>query len=234
MMADKAATRYTYLLNEIRSVYTSCVFDVVEKRLSVQKVKDSVSLMGDEYIEQEVLLILEDMNYIGSLAYSTTLNEMGITRDTPLPENIKLHIEETSRHLLEEVDIQMSRDTISMITALRRSLVFSRKFRSKAEKDFEFQFIDRKNRKYPSVKYVRTLYRHNLQTIYNDVVMLTLKSYGITIAEVRHQDPKSKKNYIQVSLDDNENYVLYEDARDVIFHPNSGSFLVAPEISNAI
>lgn len=120
--------------------------------------------------------------------------------------------------------LQASLHAASSGSKRQNSLIY---LRAKEKGDPKFYFVDRINRRWPSQKYIRSIWRHHLLTAYNETYLFTLAEYGETTARVVHLDPNHRVHGLVLAIADEGNLLRYEDVRDEIFHPNADAIVTA-------
>jgi hypothetical protein len=89
----------------------------------------------------------------------------------------------------------------------------------KDRQELQLQFVDRRGRRTPTRTFVRSVYRHALLSIHNEVTLHALADHGVEHAAVMKLEDGVEKQIDRISIQD------YAAVRDRLFHPNSNSFL---------
>lgn len=83
-----------------------------------------------------------------------------------------------------------------------------------------FSFMDRAGRNWQSGRYIETLIRSHLFSIYNDSFLYTLSWFGIESARVSNSG--SKYDELMFAIGDSDDGIpTYESLKKTVFHPNS-------------
>jgi len=81
--------------------------------------------------------------------------------------------------------------------------------------------MDRSGRRWGSEKYIVTVLRHALLTIYNEVTIFDLVERGETTGRVVHENEDHSNHNLVFSFAPEEGMQSYDEIRDSVFHPNS-------------
>lgn len=241
LIADAAAQRYGLLVDGWKALYGRALDDArFGAPVLMNETIAEAYAMAQRYLDGESLEISDAMFDIVREALSATRTELSVEDDDELPDAIADHANDFIAHLARELAIQIERDiatlkktlqqtTLGVILAasaqrlpLRTALI---QHRIAANTDIQFSFTDRRAAKWSSRRYVRTIWRHNLLSLYNDVVLMTLADAGVDVAEVRHEDPASEIHGQQISLIDTTELPTLADIRDQAFHPNANAII---------
>lgn len=87
--------------------------------------------------------------------------------------------------------------------------------------DLNFWFTDRSNRRWPSQKFIRTVWRQALLTVYNESYLMVLAAAGEAFAEVEADSPSDRFAGMVFGIDSQGAEPNYISIKDEVFHPNS-------------
>lgn len=97
--------------------------------------------------------------------------------------------------------------------------------------ELNFTYVDTLNRKWPMEHYLRTAFRGHLLNNYNDIVLMTIASFGADLtnqglAQIQYQDPAHDGNGEIISIGaPKAGMRSYDQVREEVFHPNSSAVL---------
>lgn len=239
--ADQAASRYALLTSSWQGVFSLALnqADFGSSSHSQRMLQEATDL-ANKFLEQETNISEFNFYEIALEAHQTTLRDLSSIDAESLTERASEHLTAARTYLLEELFAQVRRDLSNMRQMLQRIVLevslASRsrgiterqaliEYRLGNKTEIEFAFMDRGNRKWSSRKFVRTLWRHTLLSVYNEVVMLALADHGIKNAVVDHIDPSAESHGTLIAFGSNSDLPTYSEVRDVIFHPNSNAVL---------
>jgi hypothetical protein len=236
--AEASVERYGYFLNILRS-QADIVFrrgptdgQAREEALSVA-LEAARSFLG---VEQGQLN--DDTADVARDAYRAALSDLGLSHDdfeglNRFAEFIFAGASYTGRILAGQAE----RDVMTMgqhiLNVAQRVDLYARSGRhslssAAAAVMFEdsqvpnFRFTDRLGRRFKATKHVRDLYRQHLLNIYNEVYMDVVADHGWEIVRVTHPDPGFKWHGAALAIvGDDDEFPLYYDVREEIFHPSS-------------
>lgn len=240
LAADVAAQRYGMLLDGFKATHSHAL-DAPHfgtQRQYLRAIGDAQAL-SERFAEGESDLIHEAMNQIASEALTATRAQLGVSQSSDMPGDVTEHVSSFAMYLSGEIGLQLARDIVTLGRALRdttlRVTVASRAQRLPLQAaliqyriagntaPLAFGYRDRRGANWTSTRYIRTIWRHNLLALYNDVVMMTLADHGLTSAFIAHEDPASEFHGMQIALIDSTSLPTYADIRDVAFHPNANA-----------
>lgn len=240
-MAGNAAGRYEDFLERLRAVYSRAIshpdFGTPSHRNSV--IQDS-GIEASKFLGYEIPHLEEDTSEVFREAHQTTIDELqSVTADT-YTDAAQEHLQQSLNYLYESINDQVRRDLqklksavntamfeVSVSARTRRisNLTAHKEYRVIKSADVTFGFRDRANRMWQSDKFIRTIYRQTLLSIYNETVLLALADHGVEAAYVHHADAKSEVHGMKVALSFVQNLPIYSDIRDEVFHPNANAYL---------
>jgi hypothetical protein len=195
------------------------------------------------FLHAEQVMIQEISHQIALQARRDALNDQSatVTADT-LSERIAELLTSSLSDLENEITVQIERDIAFLVRSVRNAALevetaataqqISRvaakvQFRMRDRGELKFYFKDRQNRKWPSQKFVRTVWRQHLLDTYNETVLATLADFGIDQAMV--VAPGSNNDRVLVTVLPGSELPTYRELRDEIFHPNSEAYLAPVE-----
>jgi hypothetical protein len=240
-MADAAAQRYGMLIDGWKILYMRALDDPrFGAPVQLSEIVTDAYAMGRRYLATERAEIVDAMSDIASEAHTATETELSIEQSDELPEAISNHADEFIAHLLSALSIQIERDIATLKKTLQQTILGVTlaasaqrlplrtaliQHRIAANTDIKFGFTDRRSAIWPARRYIRTVWRHDLIALYNDVVLMTLADAGVDTAHVRHADTTSALHGLEISIVDNTDLPTLADIRDEAFHPNAEAIL---------
>lgn len=240
--AESASQRYDLLVQLWRSRYqTALNTDDFGSSASFVRVDAQAFHDGEGYLDREDDRIRDVMLEIASEAQTATLKQIGVTVAPELSEAALVHLNDAETYLFSEIATQIERDVSFLMQSLRKSALQVRlssqsrrvsvrqalmEYKISSSVELQFFFHDRGNQKWPTRKFLRAVWRHNLLHLYNEVVLLTLADHGIDKAVVSHVDSNSEFHGLEVSIATNSALPTYADIRNEVFHPNSNAILL--------
>lgn len=239
--ADQAAARYGLLAAGWQGHFSRALNDADfgTSSHSARFIAEALE-MAQTYIRHEIVASEAVFSEIATEAHLTTLDEIASNDADTLTERVTEHLSAAREYAADELLAQINRDLALMRRALQRvSLEVYAAARSRGisqrqalieyrignSAELDFAFHDRTNRKWSSRKFVRTLWRHSLLSVYNEVVMLTLADHGLRRARVVHLDPNAESHDTLIAFSSSADLPTYSEIRDTIFHPNANAIL---------
>lgn len=239
--AETASVRYSVVVDAWRSIYRGSL-DAADfgspRQLAV--IRSQAYSIATGYLERERGEIARISAEIAERARESALEELGSIDARALPEAASDHLSVTEQHLANEIAIQIERDIGALQQAVRRTALqvgiaaqsrgVSRRaallqYRLGNPGELEFYFKDRRNQKFPAQKFIRSVWRHHLLSLYNEVTLLTLADHGEIAAQVRHVNPSSEFDSTIIAMSSGSQHPIYVEVRDAIFHPNADAVL---------
>lgn len=239
--ADAAAQRYGLLLDGWKNLYLRALDDSdfgTPKQLN--RVTAQAYSMGSLFLNGEGSEMQDAFDDIAQRALTATRDELIVEDSETFPDAVDEHVSAFEAHLTTELSIQIERDIAHLKQTLQRT-VLSVTLASRAQRlpvktallqhriggatEPKFGFSDRRGAKWPARRYIRTIWRHDLLALYNDVVLMTLADHGIDTAQIRHTDTTSAWHGMEVAMIANTELPTYADVRDEAFHPNSDAVI---------
>lgn len=239
--ADQASARYALLTDGWQGLFeTALNQEDFGSPNAMRKVIEAATISGQAFIDQEFYIANSVADDIAVEAHQTTLREIASNDTEKLTESVTDHLSAAVGYLTEEIVAQVHRDISNMRQTMRnvafevsiasRSRGISQRkamieYRLGSSTKMDFAFMDRGNRKWSSRKFIRTLWRHTLLSVYNETVMMGLADHGIREAKVSHVDPNAESHGMVIAFGSNSSLPNYSEIRDTIFHPNSNAVL---------
>jgi hypothetical protein len=240
-LSTAAADRYRLFTDGLRGIYARAVSNPDFGRVSHrEKVLEEARIASQVFVNSEVDHLQDAVNDIFRAGHQTTLDEIASVDSENVSELALEQLTATLSYLYDEVRAQVTRDVAQLKTKLRMAVleisVASKvkgvsmrsaqiEYRIANSGDIQFVFRDRASRNWASDKYVRTLWRHTLLSVYNEAVITALADHGVASAVVTHQDEKADVHGMRISLSPGSELPLYSEVRDVVFHPNANAYL---------
>lgn len=245
--AEAAAQRYGLLVEGWRALFKQALDarDFGQPR-QISQMRKQVYDMAARYLNAEEDMAHATFSDIASEAHQTTLRDLGSVDARELTDAASDHQNALVSYLRQELAIQIERDIAFLERSLRKTAIqvtMSARaqgisvlsalisYRIGNAQELQFFFHDRQNRKFPSRKFVRGLWRHNLLGLYNDIVLMTLADHGVTRAQVRHVNAGAETNGMLITILTNTALPSYGEIRDEVFHPNSDAILGVSDVS---
>jgi hypothetical protein len=247
--ADQASFRYGLFVESLRSLFQQ---SLASSRFGtpalVNEVYAEAIQLGLDFNAIEAEHFEADMNEIALQARTATLNEIESIDTHELTDAALEHLSESLDYLRSELLAQSSRDIATLRKGLQRVALevnISARSHGRPQRSalmeylvgnkagIEFFFHDRASRKWESKTFVRSIWRHTLLSVYNEVVLFTLADHGITRAAVEHVSPGAEWRDFVIALSSGSELPTYSEIRDKIFHPNAYAYLrmETPDVS---
>jgi hypothetical protein len=241
--AEAAVVRYGYFLDVLRSQA-----DVVFRRGPTDgRARDEAVAVAQDaaraFLSTEQGQVNDDSAEVARRAHSAALSDLGLS-DAPLEDRFGEFVFSAAYYTSRVIAGQAERDVMTMAqhiqsTALRIDLYVrsGRHSLSSAAAAVmledrnapAFKFMDRMGRRFKATKHIRDIYRQHLINIYNEVYMDVVASHGHEIVRVDHPEPTYKwfgePLLIVTGATNTEDFPLYYDVREEIFHPSSRATL---------
>ncbi|WLR90997.1 hypothetical protein [Shinella zoogloeoides] len=239
--ADQAAARYGLLVDGWQGLFGRALnaIDFGTASHAAHFISEALE-MAQTYMRQEAVAFDDVFEEIASEAHQTTLDQIASNDANELTERVTDHLRTAQQYAADELLAQINRDLALMRRALQRvalEVYAASRSRGISQRqalieyrignvaELDFAFHDRTNRKWSSRKFVRTLWRHSLLSVYNEVVMLTLADHGLRRARVVHLDPNAESHDTLIAFSSSADLPTYSEIRDTIFHPNANAIL---------
>jgi hypothetical protein len=240
-MAEAAAIRYGLLLDGWKALYNRALDDPrFGAPVQLTELTDEAYAMARRYLGAEGVEMSDALEQIAREALTATHAELSVEDSDELPDDVDEHVSAFVEHLMSELKIQIERDIATLKKTLQQTILGVTlaasaqrlplrtaliQHRIAANTDIKFGFTDRRSAKWPARRYIRTIWRHDLIALYNDVVLMTLADAGVDTAEVRHTDVEAETHGLKISIVDNTELPTLADIRDQTFHPNAEAVL---------
>lgn len=240
--AEEASSRYELLVGSWRAIYSNALnsSDFGSQRQYARVSREAFDL-ARSFLAAEDENIGRALADIALEAQRATQRQMSVTVADTLSEAAQQHLIDAQSYLFSEISVQVERDVNMLLQALKRAALqvkLSAKSRGISQKtalieymlstslELQFYFHDRGNQKWPSRKFIRSVWRHALLSAYNEVVLMTLADHRIDRAFVLHTDPSNQFHGMEISVATNSSLPTYSEIINEIFHPNSNAILV--------
>jgi hypothetical protein len=240
-MAEAAAQRYGLLVDGWQALYGRALDDPrFGAPVQLRQVEEDAYAMARRYLEAEGTEISDAMTDIAREALTATHTELSVEDSDELPDDVDEHVSAFIAHLMSALTIQIERDIATLKKTLQQTILGVTlaasaqrlplrtaliQHRIAVNTDVKFDYADRRTAKWSSRRYIRTIWRHDLLALYNDVVLMTLADAGIDTAHVRHEDPSADTHGQQISMVETTELPTLADIRDQTFHPNANAIL---------
>lgn len=241
LTAEAASERYGDLVETWRGIYQSTLYsEGSEKPRAVNRVVQQAMEVARSYLARERGELYSGFYEVVLEARLATLGDLNSNARQELDHEMQTRLDETVEYVLHEITIQVERDIAMLGHALRSTVLNVQlaaqsrglhyrsaliEYRIGNASELHFFFHDRRNQKWPSRKFVRSVVRHNLIAAYNETVLMTMATHGVGMAEVVHLDAKADVQGIEIALSSGSSLPTYAEIRNEIFHPNSDAWL---------
>lgn len=239
--AEKGAVRYGMMCESWKGLFERALnqADFGSFTQITRTINEAYEIAG-VFIDGESSVMMETLTAVAKIAHTATIEEIASIDSEELSERTHDFLSATQSYLYDEIIAQIHRDIAYLRQTMQRvALEVSVAARSRGiserramieyrignQRELNFLFYDRTNRKWSSKKFIRAVWRHTLLSAYNETVMLTLSDHGLTRARVQHEDPNSQVNGMIISFGANHDLPTYSEIRDTVFHPNSNAVL---------
>jgi len=243
--AEIAGARYGLLVEAWRGIYHRALNDSrFGSAKLIAAVREQGYALARTYLDNEAVFIETAFAQIASDAHSDTTRALGVAVAPELTDDAETHLSAICEYLQSELSIQIERDIAFLIDTLRKTYLTialsasSRRvsaknalmeFRLGNAAELQFFFHDRRNQKWSSRKFVRSVWRHSLLAAYNEVALLTIADHAVDVAMVRHDDPSSQFHEMKIALYSGSAFPTYVEIRNEVFHPNANAIVVPLE-----
>lgn len=237
--ADAAAERYGLLMDGWRAVYRDAIDDrrFGSARL-LREVRTRAYDQARTFMEIEIEFVESEITNMTDEAKAAIEDQRRTAVDSGVAKN---EVVEANFALLQrEMTIQMERDVAFMIASLRRSylnVALAARARGISHKaaliqyrignatELQFFFHDRSSRKWPSRRFIRSVWRQTLLSAYNESALVALAALGEDKAQIEHASPAAATNGLVISMSPDSTLPIYSEVRDEVFHPNAEAIL---------
>lgn len=241
--AQRASERYVSFLNSLRGTLSTVIRSDPADVRTRRELRMSAFAIARTFIDVEMKLIEQDLDDVADYQFRRAVSEAGLqAADIDRAEILDDLLAETADHLETEMRAQIERDVaqllkrhkdfqleVHLISLTERVDPRSAQFRAlmRHSDQVRFFFKDRSGRRYPSQKFIRTVYRDALLQAGNEIYMLTAVDVGFKKARVVHPDRNAGVNDYVFPLNPDTGQGSYVEIRDEAFHPNSNAILKA-------
>ena len=240
--SDRASQRYDLLVSGWRTLYRNAInasnFGSEQQRRAVMT---EAFNLARSYLATEEVEIAAALSQIATEAQGATRAQLAVSVAPELSEQALTHLNEIERYLITELSAQIERDINMLVQAVQKAALqvnLSAQARGIPKKsalvefiiggarELQFFFHDRGNQKWPSRKFVRSVWRHALLSTYNEIVLMTLAEHKIDRATVANTDTKHTFHGLEIAISSNADMPTYDEIRNEIFHPNANAILM--------
>lgn len=236
-LADQAGERYNFFTEGLRSLYHR---SITTQKLGTNGPSGEAGSLAGLFLETEMDRLEADLNEIAEIARAATLQEIASVDASGLSDEALEHVSVSGEYLNTEIIAQVSRDIATLRKSLQRvalEVSLSAKSNQKSQRtalieymlgnrsDIQFFFHDKASRKWQSRTFVRSIWRHTLLSVYNEVVLMTLAEHGLSRAVVEHHSPNADYDGMVIALSSNTELPTYSEIRETVFHPNANAWL---------
>jgi len=244
--AEQAGQRYAVFLEAMRGAFArvSAATRLPGSDRTRSLLRRDAYALGRVYLEVEQGEIEDALRAAALAAQTDTIEEVGGPTSSELAEAVEEHVALLVDGLSQEMRLQVERDVSLMMGALRgmalrdalraspgattkRGRGEAAAAREEALEALTFQFTDRSNRRWPSPRHVRTLYRQALVLGWNETALLTAGELGLETLEITHPDAShGALGQLVAVAGETDGAISWEAAREEgIFHPQTHAWL---------
>lgn len=239
--ADAAAQRYELLVAGWRSIYSAALDNAQFGSARVLRdVTAQAYGIARVYLDSEATHIARASAEVAAEAVSAISQQLSVTTQDDSADAAGELLSASQTYLQREITIQVERDVAFLQNAVRKTAINVSlaarsqgipartallQYRMGNAHELQFFFHDRMNRRYPSRKFVRSVWRDHLLSVYNETVLHMLADAGHTSAQVVTDDPNHSYSGMELSLTANSALPTYPEVRPEIFHPNADAVL---------
>mgnify|MGYP001298923751 CR=1 FL=1 len=239
--ALQASDRYVAFLNNLRGqLWTALRKDPTDMRSRDALFRD-VHALAVTFLDQERPTLHQAVEEVAQDALQRVALDLGVSVSQKLQNAFLTDYRDNIAHfLLQEFMTQLDRD-IHQVMRKYEELglqVFMERQTSatpeeahfrvlmNANESMSFYFRDRSSRKLNSQKYIRTVVRHALVTVWTQLYAMEATSYSASHLTVEHPD-KAKYDGLKLGFVDSQGLPTLMDVKDEIFHPQTKAYLKA-------
>jgi hypothetical protein len=246
--AMEANQRYLAFTDRLRGFYhSSLTAHDFGSPAFLNRISQEAETASLWFLREEWQHIQSFTQEIAEIARRATLSEIESIDARELTDEALEHVSASCDYLYSEIVAQVSRDTTTLKRTLQRvNLEVSIASRSRGSSrrsalmeymignkaDIDFAFHDRASRKWKSSAFVRSVWRHTLLSIYNEIVLFTLAEHGLRTAEIHSDNDDANHRGMIIALSSNGELPTYSEIREQIFHPNANSYLKKTETAD--
>lgn len=199
------------------------------------------SALEDAQMVQKVIRTIESFSYSEMFSYTNNAVEellADVFGEKAIPEVLLRAVKGTMADAVLKIDGQKRSDVRALIKHYRMVIVradhlvrangWSRKasilaVKQKNKVPVTFYSVDRSGKQWDSKKYVRTVLRHALLTIYNESKIFRMTLQGKKVAYVQNSDINHPAHGTEFRIAPDGQGNSYDDIKDIVFHPNSNA-----------
>lgn len=239
-IAERASHRYSEFLSSLKGIFSGALLSPnfspsLRERVVVEAYGKAVAFLEEEkkHIETDIVNVVND-----SIDYADT--ELDLEE-----EEFSLAIQENIDTLVDSLDnlyrIQIERDINTLNNMLKsaylRNAISARSSGVKntggisaaiardALARASFEFLDKAGKRWPSDRYIKTIYRHSMVMTWNETMMIRASEVGETHLIIGHPDPEYVNLNQVISLNENPKNLIWADIKEDLFHPNTSAYL---------
>ena len=243
-VAESAVDRYNALLQGFSGLFSQALsspdFTSSKARTWLSK---SAYTLARSFLENERAIAQVETLESGLRGASAGVNDLGgIRHDPEVGTQLSELASASCDALIREIAIQIERDILTLVKKLRDLALsvnlmsssgrLSRKAAMTKVKIDQgtspsFSFVDRANRKLPSHKFIRAIWRQHLLTAHIEAHAKFLANAGLTRASIQSPNADHRFNNMIVGLTGEDDLPPLVDVMQEVFHPNSEAYLRA-------
>lgn len=248
-LADKASVRYQQFTDNLQSIYATALTAIdFGGWNNVSKLTFEVFHAAHVYAQAERDHVSHDIEAIALTAFRASGAQSSSNDAQTLSDAALTHLRETESYLNLELDAQLTRDiarvrnTFQRVVLEIRALARARglderrasiEYRIANPEEIQFEFRDRRAHRVPSEVFVRSLWRHALLAVYNEMILIQATDLGMKRVSIVRRDENGVEVAVDtISLAGETGLMTYSEAMDKYFHPNSLAYLSleAPDV----
>ncbi|CCG43289.1 hypothetical protein [Magnetospirillum molischianum] len=241
--AERAGERYASLAHGMNGLYAEALGSVDPTSPKARSdLRIAIYQLAQSFVAGEQAFIDDGLTVAAHQGLADALEALGLGETTApdLPEPVSELLSATGEHLRAEIVMQIERDVLAVEKRLRdlalkvnvmtrasdiskRAAIIRAQIKDRGS--VEFSFVDRAGRRWPSQRYISTVWRQHLLNVHVETTLHVFAERGAQAVEVVHPDPKSAKNGLMFGLVGQHDLPGLDEIRDDVFHPNSQVWL---------
>jgi hypothetical protein len=237
-LAQKAADRYLNVIHAMRGIYAQAVnssnpFKEGVRRQMMRQAQDlTATYFGLEVEQIQAVLAEIALTAVRDARFALGLSLIGSELSKPMTA----HLRDIETALREDLTRQLQRDAGALQSKLKTMLLQANmqymagggrrlnhlaSLLAKDDGELKFWFVDRANRRWPSQKFVRSIWRQALVTAYNEIYLMVLADAGERQAVIT--GPNSENQFVGkiIAIAADAEGETYLSLKEEAFHPNS-------------
>lgn len=235
-MGERASARYRTLILAFRGSYDAAVnLPDALSQAGINWLSGQLYAIAAVHLTSEHDILADESEWVAWEAHRDASKHLGYDVSSKLPDALSSALSASQTYIQREIATQLERD-ITQTLKHYRNLAMKVDMHHQAtggsrdkslvsvkigDEQPRHWFQDRAARRWPSQKFIRTLWRGTMHGLYNESYLYTLASFGETQAVIWHPDSSHKWYGEDIFLGDK--VPTYYEIRDDVFHPNSNA-----------